>query len=393
MTPPSLEPIRVTHCIGSMRRGGSERQLAELIVRLPADRFRQSLVLLQSGGDLLERIGPTSCEVVELEYSMRYRRFDPRFFLSMARALWIFVRHLRRFRPHVLHGWLYWANVLSVAAGRLAGVPAVLTSRRQLGVFKDAAPIRQPLENVCNRFTTLVVANSEAVRHDALERENLRPERIRVIHNGVHELIPDAADRLAARREWSIGEKDVAALVLANFHAYKGHADALEVLRRLHEDHPDLVLLLAGRDQGTEQALRDQAREQGLESLVRFLGERRDVPRVLAASDLLIHPSKQEGFPNAILEAMSARLPVVAYDLAACREAIVAGESGLLAPQGDVEALTHQVRALLEDPPLRRRMGEAGAARIKAEYSMDRMVRRMSSLYEDLAAGNLAGEV
>lgn len=387
MTSAPSEPIRVTHCIGSLRRGGSERQLAELIVRLPAERFRQSLVLLQGGGDLLERLATSSCEVVELGYTMRYRRFDPRFFFAMARALWLFVRHLRRFRPHVLHGWLYWANILAVVAGRIARVPVVVTSRRQLGLFKEERPFLQSLENVCNRLTTLVVTNSGAVRDDALERENLRPEDIRVVHNGVEAVSFNSSDRGLARNEWNLGAQDVAALVLANFHAYKGHADALEVLKRLHDAHSELVLLFAGRDQGTESALREEVRASGLESRVRFLGERRDVPRVLAASDLLIHPSKQEGFPNAVLEAMAAGLPVVAYDLAACREAIVDGETGRLAPPGDVEALTRRVRSVLEDGGLRRRMGEAGAARVHQEFSIDQMVRRMTSLYEALAAG------
>lgn len=393
MTSAVSEPVRVTHCIGSMRRGGSERQLAELIARLPAERFRQSLVLLQGGGDLLDRIASTSCEVVELRYSMRYRRFDPRFFFAMGRALWIFIRHLRRFRPHVLHGWLFWANILSVVAGRFARVPVILTSRRQLGLFKDEAPQRQPLENFFNRFTTLVVANSEAVRKDALERENLKPEKVHVIHNGVEEVSVDPAERENARAEFGIGKDDIAALVLANFHPYKGHADALKALRNLHADHPELLLLFAGRDQGTESRLRERVRSHGLEDRVRFLGERRDVPRVLAAADLLIHPSEQEGFPNAILEAMAAGLPVVAYDLAACREAIVDGETGRLAPSGDVGALTLQVRALLEDSDQRQRMGEAGAARMRREFSMDQMVGQMASLYETLAETKISEAV
>lgn len=391
MTPQPPGPIRVTHCIGSMDIGGAERQLAELIARLPPERFQHSLVLLQEGGALLERIAATPCEVVELHYAMRHRKFDPRFYLDMGRALFRLVRHLRRFRPHIVHGWLYWANILAVPAARIARVPVVLTSRRQLGLHKERGPHLQPIENLCNRFTTLVVVNSEAVKQDALSRENLDAERIRVIHNGIDVERFAGGDRAAARAALGLGERDLAALVLANLHAYKGHRDALEVLKLHAAAHPGFRLVFAGRDHPTGPALREWARAEGLDGRVQFLGERGDNHMLLAACDLLIHPSHQEGFPNAVLEAMAAGRPVVAYDLAACREAIAEGETGYLAPCFDVGALAGAVGKLLGDAGLRERLGRAGAGRVRVEYSMERMVGRMTELYESLAAG-VAGE-
>lgn len=391
MTPAGGGPVRVTHCIGSMSVGGAERQLAELIARLPAERFQQSLVLLQEGGALLGRVAATPCEVVELHYAMRYRRFDPRFYVSMGAALFRFVRHLRRFRPHIVHGWLYWANILAVPAARLAGVPVVLTSRRQLGLHKERGAHLQPIENLCNRFTTLVLANSEAVKQDALSRENLMPSRLRVIHNGVDAERFAGGDRMAARAALGLADGDVAGLVLANMHAYKGHRDVLEVLKALARRRPEFRLLFAGRDQPMGPELRAWIRREGLDNRVAFLGERGDVPALLAACDLLIHPSHQEGFPNAILEAMAAGRPVAAYDLAACREAIIEGVTGYLAPCFDTHALTGAVERLLGDPALRDRMGRAGTERVGAEFSMDRMVNRMAGLYESVSR-TAAGE-
>ncbi len=396
MTFASTEPIRVTHCIGSMRRGGTECQLASLIAALPPDRFVQSLVLFQGGGDLMETL-PPECEIVDLRYSMSYGKFDPRFYGAMARALFFYVRHLRRFRPDVVHGWLYWANILSVFAARLsgplaivfaeprAGVPAIITSRRQLGLFKDGRPVLQRIENFCNRFTRVIIANSNAVREDVIRREELKAERVRVIHNGVDAVAVGSGAREALRETWGVGDSGTVGVVLANFHAYKGHADALAVLERLHPEFPDFVIVFAGRDQGAESALREGARERGLESRVKFIGERTDVGDVLAAADFLIHPSRQEGFPNAILEAMAAGLPVVAYDLGACREAVIDQECGIIVPVQDIEALARAVRVLITDPARRRAMGEAGAERSRREFSMDQMIRQMASLYEEMS--------
>ncbi len=396
MTSASTEPIRVTHCIGSMRRGGTERQLASLIAGLPPDRFAQSLVLLQGGGELLDTL-PPECEIVDLRYSMRYGKFDPRFYGAMARALLLYVRHLRRFRPDVVHGWLYWANVLSVFATRLSGplavalaeprtgVSAIITSRRQLGLFKDGRPSLQRIENFCNRFTRVILANSNAVRDDVLRRENVRHERIRVIRNGVDPPPGDSGARKSLRDAWGLGDSGTVGMVLANFHEYKGHVDALAVLERLHPEFRDFNLVFADRDQGAESALREGARERGLEGQVKFIGERTDVARVLAAADFLIHPSRQEGFPNAILEAMAAGLPVVAYDLGACREAVIDQECGTIVPVQNIEALARAVRDLIENPARRRAMGGAGAERSRREFSMDQMIRQMASLYEEMS--------
>ena len=131
---PPAEPIRLTHCIGTARIGGAEKQLVELICRLPRDRFRQSLVLISAVGPLIDRVRAAGCEVVDLGKGIR--RTGPRIWRSygaLARRLGRFVRHLRERRPHILHGQLYWANILSVAAGRLSGVPIIMTSRLDLG--------------------------------------------------------------------------------------------------------------------------------------------------------------------------------------------------------------------------------------------------------------------
>jgi len=120
---------------------------------------------------------------------------------------------------------------------------------------------------------------------------------------------------------------------------------------------------------------------------VRFLGSRPDVPDLLRASDLYVHASREEGFSNAILEAMSAGLPVVAFDVGGNAEAVVHGETGLLASAGDVAAFAAAIAELLSDGARRKRMGEAGRRRAAERFALDRMVAEMETMYESLAAG------
>jgi glycosyltransferase involved in cell wall biosynthesis len=150
---------------------------------------------------------------------------------------------------------------------------------------------------------------------------------------------------------------------------------------------PEATFLLVGRDSGTLEETKASVRERGIGAAVRFLGSRSDVPDLLRACDLFVHPSREEGFSNAILEAMAAGLPVAAFDVGGNAEAVVHGETGLLAPARDAGALARALAELLGDEGRRKRMGEAGRRRAAECFSLDRMVAEMETMY-----GSLAGE-
>jgi glycosyltransferase involved in cell wall biosynthesis len=176
---------------------------------------------------------------------------------------------------------------------------------------------------------------------------------------------------------------------VSNFYPYKGHAELVEAAARVVPRFPGSTFLLVGRDSGTLEATRAAVLRMGIGESVRFLGSRTDVADILRASDLFVHPSREEGFSNAVLEAMSAGLPVVAFHVGGNPEAVVHGETGLLAPARDAGALADAMVELLSDGERRKRMGEAGRARAAERFSMERMVAEMESLYESLARGDV----
>ena len=122
-----------------------------------------------------------------------------------------------------------------------------------------------------------------------------------------------------------------------------------------------------------------------LDRFVRFLGHREDVPRLLAASDLLVLPSLYEGLPNVVLEAMRFSKPVVATAAPGTTEVVVDGETGRLVPLKSATDLARAIQSVIEDPSLARRLGLAGRARVEAEFRADLMIDRFASLYEELA--------
>jgi glycosyltransferase involved in cell wall biosynthesis len=164
----------------------------------------------------------------------------------------------------------------------------------------------------------------------------------------------------------------------------KAVGDLLRALDLLQHVRGDLVTWIAG-DGPDRAALEDLARAFRLGGRVRFLGHRDDVPRLLAAADLLVLPSRYEGLPNVVLEAMQFGKPVVATAAPGTTEVVVDGETGLLVPVGRPPALAQAIRTVIDDPELARRLGEAGRARIEATFRADQMVDRFAALYESLA--------
>jgi len=143
---------------------------------------------------------------------------------------------------------------------------------------------------------------------------------------------------------------------------------------------------VVGEDRGIGRHLARQAAALGIGSAVKFLGQRGDAPELLAASDLSVLASHEEGFSNVILESMAGGLPVVATDVGGNREAVVDGETGWLVPMRNPEALASRIVDLLKDPSRARDWGEKGRARVKELFTVERMVNAHLTLYESALA-------
>lgn len=378
------ERIRLVHCIGTMRMGGAERQLAELIRRLPADRFEQSLVLFKDGGSLLEEVRRIGCPVVFLDYGRKFNPIDPRWYACAGRALGSYIRHLRDRRPHIVHGWLYWANILSVVAGLAARTPVILTARRQLADHKAGRPMLQKIENWANRHTDAVLVNSEAVRRDVLAHEKINPAMLHRIYNGVVLEEFAAADPEPLRREFGLEPDSQVIVYVANLHYYKGHEELVRAVALLKDKYPRLRALCPGRNAGALEFLQGLCAELGVADRIFFPGERKDISAFFALADIAVHPSHQEGFSNSILEAMTAGKPMVVSNVGGCPEAVLEGVNGFVTPPQDAASLAGALDRLLADDALRSRMGQAARERIESEFAIERTVEQYVEFYEKI---------
>jgi glycosyltransferase involved in cell wall biosynthesis len=233
------------------------------------------------------------------------------------------------------------------------------------------------------RLSTRVLVNSQAVREHLVARDQVAPEKVRVVYNAV-----DVERFMAVRRRERkllpmIAERSRIVSVLANMYSrVKGHGCLISAARIVCECEPDVVFLLIG-DGPERPRLEAQARDAGLDKHVVFIGRRTDVPELLACCDLSVLPSENEGFPNALLESMCSGLPVVATAAGGSKEIIENGVNGLLVAAGNPEEIAAAVLRLLRDPRLAKRLASAGQKDVRKRFSFDRLMAELDHLYKE----------
>jgi glycosyltransferase involved in cell wall biosynthesis len=225
---------------------------------------------------------------------------------------------------------------------------------------------------------------------------------LHVIHNPIdlRRFDPDRHDRGAARAALGLTDDELAVAVVAQLTPWKGQEEAIRAVALLRERHPNLRLLVVGSPKFQTARLDNQAYADLLHALpaqlgagdaVRFLGERRDVPEILRALDVLLVPSWKEAFGRIVVEGMAMRLPVIATDVGGPKEIVTSGEDGVLAPPQDPRAWAHALDGLLRDPAERTALGERARVSVSARFTPELAAARVWAVYERTAGPAKSG--
>jgi glycosyltransferase involved in cell wall biosynthesis len=346
--------IGVALVIGRLNVGGAEGELIRLARGLDRSRFSPFVVTLQDPGPRASELGDV--ELVELG---RKRKWSPGTYLALKRVL-------RERKPDIVQSFLFTENIFCRRIGQ-----GVVVSGLQ-GSLSDACETGPSLKLTVERATwegaAAVVSNSEYYR-DLYKGLGFPTRKVRVIRSGVALPAPDPAATL--RAQLGVRPDEVLVTCLARLVERKGHDELLRA-------GAGLRLLFVG----------DGPHRPHLEGRGAILaGARREIPEILAASDIVALPARfGEGCPNALLEAMAAGKPVVAARTGGIPEIVVDGKTGILAPREDVDALQSALRRLAADPALRASMGAAGRERAQSEFSVTKQVESYQALYSELAA-------
>jgi glycosyltransferase involved in cell wall biosynthesis len=387
-------PMTVAYLLPRLEMGGTEKHVRDLVARLDRRKFRPIVIATSDGGVLEADFAQMDVPVFVIGYQGFTRRRGQvirriRMAIGSLREI---AGILRREQAAILHAYLPAANVLGATAGLMARTPAVVVSKRGLCHYKKGRPILSFFENAANLATDAVLVNSDAVAAAVRSAERFCGRKIRLVYNGIDAASPETLG--AAANSPPVPGLDpplppdaAPVLYVANLFPYKGHLDLVEAAASVAARFPNARFLLAGREEGAGAEVRSRIETLRLGEHVRLLGPRDDVPALMAAADLLVHPSHEEGFSNVILEAMAAGKAVVATAVGGIPEAVVDGETGILVPPRDPERLAGAVLSLLRDPERARAMGAVGRRRVLAHFPLKGMVREIEEMYEELLSG------
>jgi glycosyltransferase involved in cell wall biosynthesis len=369
--------------VPNLQQGGAERQILELMTRLPP-RFETTLCLYEDVVHYREYLPPGEPKNVLGARRMGRRGLDR------------LVEVLRREQPDILHSYRDKANFWARLASPRARVPIVITACRSRAMHVVHLATEQWLSERSDR----VIANSEGVRRELVGLAGVPSEKVQVLHNFIdvekfH--LPSAEERNAARTRWGLGDGELALLLPGRVGLQKhqlGLAFALARLKRAGRLPARLRVLLAGRNRDKLYAfmLPRVLKWLGLEGLVTFLGPVSDMVSLYHAADALVLPSLYEGLPNAVLESHASGLPAVVSHAANVDRLVLDGESGFEVPTFDHEALSEALARLFVLPAAERRaMGARGRAHIVANFSVDRVLAETVRLYDGLLAAKGLG--
>jgi glycosyltransferase involved in cell wall biosynthesis len=371
---------RVLHLINNFEIGGTERQAVELLRRLDMDRYDLRLAAVRHKGPLYSAISTRFPEVTEFPLTSFYNANAFRQFRRL--RSWMV-----REEVDILHAHDFYAGVLGVIAAQGTGVKTIASQRH---LRPSDRHVHICAERLINRLAHRVLVNSEAIRTQILMTRNVSPDKIVLIKNALRlpEQVPalDAAhDRLCLE----LGLKTNVMIVgmVAKLRPEKGHCFFIDAARRIAHSIDDIHFVLVG-DGPLRHEIELQAKQSGIGDRVHLLGDRLDAAGLCAGFDVAVLASLREGFPNVILEAMGAGVPVVATAVGGVPEMIQHGTTGYLVPPADAEALAQQIAFALQDRTGRWSIAERGRRFVIDSFGAKKMVQAVQGLYDELMERN-----
>ena len=395
---PGGAPRRIARVITRLNIGGPSIQATRLTTALDAHGYSTRLFHGRLGdgeGDMSYLLAPGADAVF---LPTLCRPLSP---LDDLRTLWRLYRQLRAWQPAIVHTHMAKAGLL----GRLAAAAYNLTRgsapRARVvhtyhghvldGYFsKFMTSVFIGLERRLARVSDAIIAISPAIRADLLHTYRIGQEsQYRVVPLGF-DLAPfaavDAMARAEARRTLDVPAGVPVVATVGRLTAIKQHHLFLEVVRRLVADHPTLVALIAG-DGDMRGELEAAAQQLGIASHVRFLGWRRDLATIYAATDVFLLTSRNEGTPVALIEAMATGVPGVSTDVGGVKDVINSQDIGRLARLDDAAGLAAAAHHLLSDPALREAMGARARTQVLARFGVERLIGDIAEVYRGLDRG------
>lgn len=371
--------MKIAWVIDSLKLvGGAQRGLLLFAKVIQGKNIHLTVVSLQDNLDspLIEELENYKAEIV---FFPGKNLRDPARILKLT-------RFFKKEKFDVIHTHLTYANILGIFTGRITGTPVVATLHSAHVDNIRFSPMISKVEAFLLRYLAnqvIAVGYATAVVH----KSRLKNRPILVVQNGIEIPLPISSERRAALRKEMIGyQTRVIIVAVGRLVEEKGYFHLIQAFSMLHDTHPDTALVFVGSG-SLENKLRTHVESAGLANHVTFLGTRRDVPDLLASSDILVNSSIWEGLPYAILEGMAAGLPVVATDVGDNAKVVVNG-TGLVVPPEQPRLLCEALSTLVEQPELMKSYGSAAKTHVTQNHGLITWLESLLVLYRSVLPGS-----
>lgn len=362
--------LRLLQLVSSLTVGGAEQIVLSLAERVDPRRFETHVCSLSVIGQNSLQPEFERLQIPLLALNAR-RLYNP----GILRAVQAYVR---RQQIDVIHTHLTDADIIGRIVGHRLRIPVLSTMHNMPHNYARQRRDRYWLERLTARYlATHLVAVSPGIQRLYLDQWRIPPDRISAIYNSVRMEPFLAIPPGVAEPRWHAGP---VITNVARFNPQKAQRILLEAAPAILQKFPQARFLLVGKGHLEEQ-LRRQTQELGLEQNVIFTGVRHDIPDILAQSDVFVLPSRWEGAPLSVIEAMAAARPVVVTAVGGNTELVQHGRSGLVVAANDAGALAEALLALLPDEPKQRALGAAARRRVQQLFNTEGFIKQYETLY------------
>ncbi len=376
-----MEKISILYLIDQMRdMGGAERNLVNILTYIDQSRFQYFLYTFQLESPMKELLETENIPCAQIPYPTSPEGIKK--YLAL-------VRKIKQQKINILHSYFESSDIWGTLLAKLAGIPIIVSSKRDLGFLKSKKVLLA--YRFINPFITKIIAVSDAVKYQVSIQEKVSLDKIVTIYNGVDIFrFNGDTDQSSLKNELKFHSSWPVVGVIANIKPIKGLEYFIRAAAEIVKQFPHTHFIVVGSSLPTPESqnyyrqLRTLINELNLGKNLFFLGKRADIPEILSMIDISVLPSLSEGFSNTVIESMAAGKPVVVTEVGGNAEAVVHERTGYVVPARDVHKLAEAVCTLLADRNLAHRMGQAGRLRAKQFFSIETMISKIENLYLSL---------
>ncbi len=361
--------------------GGAEQLLLTTLKYLDRKKFMPEVYCIAGEGEIGREIR---------ELGVPVKALNKKLYLWNVLLLYDLFRIFVKERPDILHTSLFIPNTYGRVAARLAGIDKVVTTLHNPDYsYEDNGrwtfKVRKAIDKYSGKFcNSLFLAVSESVKDDFQKQLNFK--NIEVLYNCIESerfVNSDKSKIIDKRRELGIAEDDVVLLNMGRLHPQKGQLCLIEAFNLISRENPKYKLIISGKG-ALETELKKRVKDFHLSDKVIFLQDRRDVPQIMAASDIFVFPSLYEGFGIVLVEAMASGLPVVASDIDGVREVVRNNIDGVLVEKENPEKLAEVIEALTKDKERRAYLAANARKRAVEMFDIRLYIRNLENIYQEL---------